>query len=317
MKITVLDGKTLNPGDLSWEALGSLGDLTVYDRTEPELVVERSSDSEIILTNKTVITSGIISQLPKLKYIGVLATGYNVVDTAAASKAGIIVTNIPAYSTASVAQTAISLLLAITQRPEYYTNQNRHGRWSASPDFSYADYPLIELAGKNFGVIGFGRTGHATASIARALGMNVKVFSSKPQDQLPEWVEKMDLDDIFRHCDAVSLHAPLADDTFHIVNRERLALMKPTAIILNTARGPLVDEKALAEALNAGNIYAAGVDVLSTEPPASDNPLLSARNCFVTPHIAWATKEARIRLMEICAANVKAFLDGRPQNVVC
>lgn len=316
MNITVLDGYTLNPGDLDWKGLESLGNLTVYDRTPATLTVERALDSEIVITNKTVIDAKTIGSLPRLKYIGVLATGYNVVDIAEATRRGITVTNIPAYSTMSVAQMAISLLLAIVEHVEYYAEKNRHGKWSSCADFCYTDFPLMELAGKQFGVVGFGHTGEATARVASALGMKIAVTTSKPQDKLPEGYVKMGMDELFASSDVVSLHCPLAEDTFHLVNAERLSKMKSSSILLNTGRGPLIDEAALADALHSGQIYAAGMDVLTTEPPASDNPLLSAPRCFITPHIAWATFEARQRLMRIAVENVKAFLEGHPVNTV-
>lgn len=316
MNIVVLDGFTTNPGDLSWEGLERLGSLKIYDRTPASLTVERARGAEIVLTNKTLLTADDLRQLPGLKYIGVLATGYNVVDTKAAAGMGIIVTNIPSYSTRSVAQMAIALLLAIVNRVEHYAAENRNGRWAASEDFCYTDFPLMELDGKTFGVVGFGHTGQATAAVAAALGMKVAAFTSKSQSELPAGYRKASLEDIFHDSDVVSLHCPLAPDTHHLVNASRLALMKKTAILINTGRGPLLDEQAVADALNSGRIYAAGMDVLSTEPPKADNPLLSARNCFVTPHIAWASGEARARLIEIATANVKAFIDGSPVNVV-
>lgn len=314
-RIVVLDGATENPGDLSWSELEKYGKVTVYDRTSPRQLIERAIDADIILTNKVVIDEEAIRLLPKLKYIGVLATGYNVVDTEAAHEAGIVVTNIPAYSTDSVAQHVFSLLLTITSHSEYYAEQNRLGRWSRCEDFSYTDFPLMELAGKKMGIIGFGNIGSAVARIARAFGMSVYVHSSKPQEQLPE-VVKMDLDDIFRECDVISLHCPLAEGTRHLVNEERLSQMKQTAILINTGRGPLVDEEALARALDSRQIYAAGVDVLSQEPPTPDNPLIRNRWCYVTPHIAWASKEARQRLMKIACGNVAAFISGSPVNIV-
>lgn len=316
MKIIVLDGYTLNPGDLDWKGLEALGDLTVYDRTPAELTAERCKGAEIVITNKTVIDKETMEALPELKYIGVLATGYNVVDVAEAARRGITVTNIPSYSTMSVAQMAISLLLAIVERVEHYTEENRRGRWSSSPDFCYTDFPLMELAGKQFGVIGFGHTGQATAAVARALGMEIAVFTSKDRSALPEGYRKADLDTLLRESDVVSLHCPLAPDTFHLIDDKAIAKMKPTAILINTGRGPLVDEEALAHALRERRIYAAGMDVLSSEPPAADCPLLSAPFCFITPHIAWATFEARQRLMRIAVANVEAFMKGKPQNVV-
>lgn len=316
MKITVLDGYTLNPGDLDWKNMEALGELTVYDRTPSHLTVERAQDSEIVITNKTVIDADIMKQLPRLKYIGVLATGYNVVDTVAATHRGITVTNIPAYSTMSVAQMAISLLLAIVQRVEHYAEENRNGKWSRCEDFCYTDFPLTELAGKQFGVIGFGNTGSATAHVAAALGMKIAVVTSKPQDSLPEGYIKMDLDELLSSSDVVSLHCPLAPDTYHLMNASRLSKMKPSAILINTGRGPLLDEKAVADALESGQIHAAGMDVLGNEPPAPDNPLLTAPRCFITPHIAWATFEARQRLMDIAVRNIEAFLQGTPTNTV-
>lgn len=317
MKIVVLDGFNINPGDLSWDDLEALGDdVRIYHRTAPDQVIKRSKDAEVILTNKVVINDETMEELPRLKYIGVLATGTNVVDIEAAHKRGIIVTNIPSYSTMSVAQIVFALLLAITQHPEYYTEQNRRGKWAKCADFSYADFPQIELAGKTLGIVGFGHIGQAVARIAEAFGMNVAVATSKPQEALPGWCRKLDIDRLFAESDVVSLHCPLAPDTKNLVDDRKLALMKPEAILINTARGPLVDEAALAEALNSGKIYAAGLDVLSQEPPKADNPLLSARNCYITPHIAWATLEARRRLMKTAVENLKAFQAGTPCNVV-
>ncbi len=317
MKIVVLDGYSLNPGDLSWTRLQELGDLTVYDRTAPADVIGRAADAEILLTNKTILDREIIQSLPRLKYIGVLATGFNVVDTSAARERGIIVTNIPAYSTASVAQMVFALLLAITNSVEHYTDENRSGRWSRNADFCYWDTPLTELAGKRFGIIGFGNIGSKVADIALAFGMKVMVLSSKPACSLPAGVEKADsLDRLLQESDVVSLHCPLTDSTRQMINSSTLARMKPTAILINTGRGALVDETALADALNRGALRAAGVDVLSSEPPTPDNPLLLARNCYITPHLGWATIEARKRLMDIAVANVANFIEGTPTNVV-
>lgn len=317
MKITVLDGYGLNPGDLSWEELKKLGDLTVYDRTAPSETIERSAGSEILITNKTIIDRGIIEKLPDLRYIGVLATGYNVVDTKAAREKGITVTNIPSYSTASVAQMVFSLLLAITNGVEHFTADNRAGRWSRNADFCYWDSPLMELAGKTFGIVGFGNIGSKVAGIALALGMKVMAQTSKSQEELPTGIEKATgLEHLLKECDVLSLHCPLTESTKHIINATTLAMMKPSAILINTGRGPLVDEIALAAALNSGALRGAGVDVLSCEPPSIDNPLLYARNCYTTPHIGWATTEARQRLMDIAVANVANFLKGTPTNVV-
>ena len=316
MKIVVLDGYGLNPGDLSWEAMQSLGELQVYNRTSPSELLGRAKGAEVLITNKTVITAKDMDALPQLKYIGVLATGYNVVDIEAARSKEIIVTNIPAYSTRSVAQMVFAHLLNITQRVGYYAKENRQGRWATNADFCYWDTPLIELDGKRMGIIGFGNTGQATAAIAIALGMKVCVYSSKPQFMLPQGIQRMGLDELFRECDVVSLHCPLTDNTKELVNAARLSTMKPTAILINTGRGPLVNEHDLADALNNGVIAAAGLDVLSTEPPCKDNPLLTARNCFITPHIAWATKEARIRLMDIAVNNLKGYIQGNIINNV-
>lgn len=326
MKAVVLDAYTLNPGDLSWEWLNQLGEAVVYPRTAPEDVVCRCQGADAVLTNKVVLGEAEMAQLPELKYIGVLATGYNVVDLAAASARGIVVTNIPAYSTASVAQSVFAHILNITNRVGHYAEENRStspqaskragSRWAESIDFSYYDTPLTELDGKTMGIVGYGRTGSRTAAIALAFGMTVRVYTSKPQDALPEGIVRTTLDDVFRLSDIVSLHCPLTPDTHHLVNAARLSLMKPTAILINTSRGPVVDEQALADALRRGTIQAAGVDVLDHEPPSPDCPLLTAPNCFITPHIAWATREARIRLMDICRQNLAAFADGQPINVV-
>ena len=316
MKIVVLDGYCLNPGDLSWEDMGSLGDLQVYDRTSPSELLERAEGAEVLITNKTLISDKDMDALPELKYIGVLATGYNVVDVEAAEQKGIVVTNIPAYSTRSVAQMVFAHILNITQRVEHYACLNRQGKWSDSAVFSYWDTELIELDGKWMGIVGYGNIGQATARIALAFGMKVAVFTSKPQSDLPEGIIKVDLDQLFSTCDVVSLHCPLTPSTKEMVNAKRLNLMKPNAILINTGRGPLVNEQDLADALNEGRIMAAGIDVLSIEPAVRTNPLLSARNCFITPHIAWATKEARTRLMQIAVSNLKEFLNGNVVNNV-
>ena len=316
MKIVILDGYALNPGDLSYDCLRQFGELTVYDRTAPEELIARAIDADVLLTNKVVLGGKEFAQLPRLRYIGVQATGYNVVDVEAAHRHGITVTNIPAYSTASVAQMVMAHLLNIVQRVGHYAEQNHAGRWATNPDFCYWDTPLIELADKQVGSIGFGRTGGAVAHLAKASGMKVAAYTSKPQEELPEGIIKMSLEELFRTSDVVSLHCPLTPTTHHLVNAERLALMKPTAILINTARGPIIDEQALADALNSAKIYAAGIDVLTEEPPRQGSPLFSARNCFVTPHIAWATLEARTRLLKICEENLRAFVEGSPQNVV-
>lgn len=316
MKIVVLDGYGLNPGDLSWKGMEALGDLTVYDRTAPDELMERSAGAEVLITNKTVLTAENMAALPQLKYIGVLATGYNIIDIAAAKARGIIVTNIPAYSTSSVAQTVFAHILNITQRVGHYAYANRHGRWANNPDFCYWDTNLVELDGKKIGIIGLGNTGKATARIAAGFGMQVCAYTSKPQAELPEGFKKMELDELFSECDVISLHCPLTAETKDMVNAARLSAMKPTAILINTGRGPLVNEKDLADALNKGVIAAAGLDVLSSEPPRYDNPLLTAKNCFITPHIAWATKEARVRLMDIAVENLKGYINGEIVNNV-
>lgn len=316
MKIIVLDGYGLNPGDLSWKGFESLGECTVYDRTTPEQILERAAGAEVLITNKTVLTGDIMKALPDLKYIGILATGYNVVDVKAAKELGIVVTNIPAYSTNSVAQMVFAQILTITQRVEHYTEENRKGRWADCSDFCYWDTRLIELAGKSIGIVGFGNTGQATARIALAFGMKVLVYTSKNSEVLPKGVTKVSMDDLFRTCDMVSLHCPLTETTKNLVDAVRLKQMKPSAILINTGRGPLVNEKDLADALNNGVIYAAGLDVLSNEPPMADNPLLTAKNCFITPHIAWATQEARVRLMDIAVENLHRFMSGSVVNNV-
>lgn len=310
MKIVVLDGYALNPGDLSWTGMEALGELTVYERTSPSEVLERSAGAEVLITNKTVITAEHMVALPKLKYIGVLATGYNVVDIDEARNRGIVVTNIPAYSTASVAQMVFAHVLNITQRVGYYATENANGRWTNSVDFCYWDTDLVELDGKKMGIVGLGNIGRATARIAQAFGMEVLVVTSKEQSALPEGMKKVTLDELFAQSDVVSLHCPLTPDTKEMVNAARLQTMKPSAILINTGRGPLVNEQDLADALNEGRIAAAGLDVLSVEPSVTGNPLLGARNCFITPHIAWATKEARIRLMDVAVNNLKSYQEG-------
>lgn len=314
-RIVILDGYGVNPGDMSWGPIEKFGVVTVYERTAVSEILPRCKGAEIILTNKVPFNAATIAGLDSCKYIGVLATGYNLIDLEVAKSKGIKVTNIPAYSTDSVAQNVFALLLAITNHAEEYGRRNRDGKWSRCKDFSYLDFPLMELSGKRMGIIGYGHIGQAVARIARAFGMNVGVYSSRSQNELSE-VRKMTLDELFSECDVVSLHCPLTPDTYHLVNKERLAMMKSTAILINTGRGPLVDEESLADALNSGAIYAAGLDVLSAEPPMPDNPLLTAKNCIITPHISWASREARQRLMDIAAANIEAFLAGSPVNVV-
>lgn len=313
--IVILDGFAANPGDLSWKELESIGNLTIYDRTAPEDVVDRCRNANIVFTNKTVISGEAMASMPEVVFIGVLATGYNVVDIKTAQTLGITVCNVPAYSTMSVTQNVFALLLDVTNEVAHYSSDVRRGSWSSSPDFAYTDTTLIELAGKRMGIVGYGAIGSKVAEIAQAFGMEVCAYTSKEQDKLGQ-VVKTDLDTLFMTSDVVSLHCPLTDDTYHLVNETRLELMKPSAILINTGRGQLVDEQALADALNYGKIYAACVDVLSQEPPQITNPLLTARNCRITPHISWATKEARERLLAISVENLRAFLAGTPQNVV-
>ena len=308
MNIVVLDGYTLNPGDLSWDALRELGSCEIYDRSAPDEIVPRSTSAEIVLTNKVKLNGEYISSVPTLKYIGVTATGYNIVDVAAARERKVIVTNVPTYGTQSVAQMTFALLLELTQHVGHHAQTVREGRWTRSPDFCYWDYPLIELDGLTLGIIGFGRIGKMVGQLAEAFGMKVLTYSRKQP--------VAEMETLFRRSDIISLHCPLTPQTEHLVNEKRLAWMKPTAFLLNTSRGPLIDESALAKALNEGRIAGAGLDVLAVEPPTADNPLLRAKNCLITPHIAWATRAARSRLMEAVVENVRAFLAGESKNVV-
>ncbi|MBR5749735.1 MAG: D-2-hydroxyacid dehydrogenase [Prevotella sp.] len=315
MKIVILDGYSANPGDLSWKPLEDIGELTVYDRTKPEETIHRAKDAGIVLTNKVLIKRPEIEQLPKLKYIGVLATGYNVVDVEAAHEHGIIVTNVPAYSTESVAQMVFAHLLTVTNRTEHYAIQNRAGKWTANPDFCYWDTPLTELAGKTFGIVGLGNIGQRVAAIANAFAMNVIAYTSKSAEELPRFIGKRTLRELLAESDVLSLHCPLAPDTKHLINRQTLGLMKPSAILINTGRGPLVNDDDVAEALRGNRLRAFCADVLTEEPPKA-NPLLKCENAFITPHIAWASDEARTRLIAVAINNVKAFIEGTPQNVV-
>ena len=316
MKIVVLDGYTENPGDLSWEKLEALGELTVYDRTPADKVIERIGDAEIVYTNKTPITRETMDACPNIKFISVLATGYNIVDYVAAKEKGIPVTNVPTYGTASVAQFAIALLLEVCHHVAHHDKAVHEGRWESNPDWCFWDYPLIELAGKTMGIIGLGRIGQATGRIARALGMRVIARESFPTAAGAEIAEYVDLDTLLAESDVVVLHCPLFPETQGIINKETIAKMKDGVIIINNSRGPLVVEQDLADALNSGKVYAAGLDVVSTEPIKGDNPLLTAKNCIITPHISWAPKESRIRIMDAAAENLKAFMAGDPINVV-
>ena len=312
MRITILDGHTTNPGDLSWEPLRAHGDCVVHDRTTATEIVARAADADVVLTNKTPLTRETIAALPRLKCIGVLATGYNVVDVAAARARGIPVCNVPEYGTPNVAQATFALLLELTNRVGRHAELVRAGRWSSCPDFCFWEGELVDLAGLTLGIVGYGRIGRAVATIGRAFGMQILAWRRSPGDD-PECVG---LDRLLRESDVVSLHCPLTAETERLVNAATLATMKPTAFLVNTARGALVDEPALAAALDAGRLAGAALDVLAVEPPPASNPLLAARNCIITPHVAWATREARRRLIEITADNVRAFATGTPRNVV-
>ena len=316
MKIVILDAYTVNPGDLSWRELEKIADVDIYDRTSEDEVVARCKGAEIVLTNKVVLDAAVLNQLPRLMYIGILATGYNVVDIDVATRQSIIVCNIPAYSTQSVAQMVFAHLLNIVNRVDYYAIANRNGRWSDNKDFCYIEHNLFELYGKRFGIVGLGNTGMATAKIALSFGMEVVAFTSKNEDELPHGIHRVMLDELFSTSDIISLHCPLTETTKSMVNSARLKQMKSSAILINTGRGPLVDEQELSETLNSGQIAAYGADVLSVEPAEIGNPLLKAKNCFLTPHIAWATREARQRLISICIENIKAFISGTAINQV-
>ncbi|NOU67922.1 D-2-hydroxyacid dehydrogenase [Paenibacillus sp. LMG 31461] len=316
-RIIVLDGYTLNPGDLSWAALHQLGNVTVYDRTAPEDIVERIEEADIVLTNKTLISADTIRKLDNLAYIGVLATGYNIVDTTAARERGIHVTNVPTYGTPSVAQYVFALLLEMCHRVQVHSDAVHSGDWVSSPDFCFVRHPLMELSGKTLGLIGVGRIGQQTARIAMAFGMNViAVGSGKKQPDPMDGVQWVDMSTLFTEADVISLHCPLTPQTDGLIRREWLQYMKRTALLINTSRGGLIQEADLADALNEGLIAGAALDVLAVEPPKSDNPLLQARNCIITPHIAWATREARARLIETAVDNVRSFLNGNVRNDV-
>jgi glycerate dehydrogenase len=318
-KITVLDGYTENPGDLSWDGFAGLGELTVYERSDvgdEDLIVRRIGDANIVVTNKTPITRSVIARCPRIRYIGVIATGYNVVDIEAASDAGIAVTNIPDYCSEAVGQLAIGLLLEICCRVGHHDEAVHAGRWTSCPDFCFWDYPLTELNGKTMGIIGFGRIGRITGRLARAFGMKALAAGSRETDEGRAIAEYVGLDELFASSDVISLHAPLTPETDKLINADSIAKMKDGVIIINTARGGLIDERDLAVALNSGKARAAGVDVASVEPITANNPLLTAKNCVITPHIAWGAKESRQRLMDIATANIEGFLDGKPVNVV-
>ncbi len=314
MHIVVLDGYTLNPGDLSWAPLEALGTCTIHDRTPVPEIVSRSREADAILTNKTPLDAKTLGQLPRLRYVGVLATGFNVVDIEAARARGIPVTNVPSYSTLSVAQAVFAHILNLTHHVGHHAGTVRDGAWSSSKDFCYWVFPPVELAGLTMGIVGFGRIGQAVAGIAHAMGM--RVIAHSPDPPADSFVEFLALEEVFRQSDVLSLHCPLTEETRNIVNRRRLGIMQSSAFLINTGRGPLVDEEALAEALNGGVIAGAGLDVLSVEPPPPTNPLLTARNCHITPHLAWATRAARVRLLQAAAENLRCFLEGRSCNVV-
>jgi len=317
MQIVVLDGYTLNPGDLDWSGLDSLGKLVVFDRTAESQIIERAADAEIVLTNKTPLSAKMLQQLPKLRYIGVLATGYNIVDIQTAKENGIIVANVPAYSTHSVAQLVFALLLEFCHRVQQHSDSVLNGDWSGSIDFSYSRSPLVELSGQTMGLIGLGQIGKQTALIAQAMGMKViATGSGRNVPQPVEGIEWVQIDELLQRSDVISLHCPLTPATNQLIDSKRIDQMKPTAILINTARGGLLNEEDVAHALNEGRLAGAGLDVLTVEPPRPDNPLLHARNVTITPHIAWATKEARARLMGTAVGNVRAYLDRRPVNVV-
>lgn len=318
MKIVVLDGYALNPGDLTWEGFEQFGEITVYDRTSytnTSEIIQRIGEAEVVITNKTPIDETVLAQTPKVQYIGVIATGYNVVDTQAASERGIVVTNIPSYGTEAVAQFAFALLLEITSQVGLHNRSVHAGDWQNSVDFMYTKTPLMELRGKIFGLIGYGAIAQATARIAHAMNMTVIYANHRPK-KAEEWAAQVSLNELYQRSDVISLHVPQTKDTTEMINRSAIAKMKDGVILLNTARGGLLDEAAVAEALNTGKIAAAGVDVVSTEPIQSDNPLLQAKNCIITPHIAWAPVETRERLMGIAVDNLSGFLNGQPQNVV-
>lgn len=318
MKIVILDGYTENPGDLSWDALKEFGELTVYDRTpyEDAEIARRIGDAEIVFTNKVPVSKSTLVACPNIKYISVLATGYNIVDCKAAAERGIPVSNVPSYGTDSVGQFAIALLLELCHHVAHHSEAVHQGRWETNPDWCFWDYPLIELAGKTMGIIGFGRIGQTTGRIAKALGMKVLAYSRSVREDGKAIADYVDLDTLLSGSDVIALHCPLFPETEGIINKENIAKMKDGVIIINNSRGQLVVEQDLADALNSGKVYAAGLDVVSTEPIKGDNPLLKAKNCLITPHISWAPKESRQRIMDCSRDNLKAFLEGRPINVV-
>lgn len=316
MKIVVMDGHAANPGDLSWDVFRQFGEVVVYERSKPEEVVERAKGADAVFTNKVIFDDAVMAQLPKLKYIGILATGTNVVDLEAARQRGIVVTNIPAYSTDSVAQLVFAHILNILNRTDVYANDIRNGRWASNPDFCFWYEQIHEISALTLGIVGMGNIGRKVAQIALAFGMKVNVFSSKDLSELPQGVEKKTLDEIFSESDIISLHCPLTPTTKSLVCKETIAKMKPSAILVNTGRGPLVDEADVAEALQNGQLGAYAADVMVQEPPKADNPLFACKNAYLTPHLAWGTIEARERLFQIAVENVRAFVEGKPMNRV-
>lgn len=319
MKIVVLDGYAENPGDLSWDEIAALGTLTVYDRTsftDEAEIIERIGDAEVVVTNKTPVSRRVIDSCPLMKLIAVIATGYNVVDCGRAKEKGVLVANVPSYGTAAVGQFAVALLLEICCRVGHHDRTVHEGKWENCSDWCYWDYPIIELAGKTMGIIGFGRIGRQTGRIARAMGMDVIAYDGSPTEEGRKIARYVQLDELLGRSDVIALHCPLLPDTKEIINRSSIAKMKDGVIIINNGRGPLVNERDLADALNCGKVYAAGVDVVSSEPIRSDNPLLTAKNCIITPHISWAAKESRQRIMDCTAENIRAYIEGRPINIV-
>lgn len=316
MKIVILDAHTANPGDLSWQPLQDLGECAVYARTSPEELMERAAGAEVLITNKVPLGAEVLAQLPQLRYIGVAATGYNVVDTAAAKARGIVVTNVPGYSTASVAQLVIALLLELTHRVGHHADAVAKGRWAACPDFSFWDFPILELAGRTLGILGYGEIGGQVGRIAQALGMRVLANRRHWRQPPPDGIEAVGQEQLLAQSDVISLHCPLTDETRHLINAQSLRLLKPTAILINTARGPLIDEEALAAALHAGHLAGVGLDVLAVEPPRADHPLFGAPRCLITPHIGWASGDARRRLIHQIAENLRAFAAGAAIHVV-
>ena len=316
MKIVNLDAHTTNPGDLSWDNFKKYGEVVIYERTNPQQIIERAKDADVLFVNKCILTADILDQLPKLKYVGLQSTGYNVIDCDAAKKKGIVVSNIPAYSTSAVAQLVFALILQITNKVSIHSDAVHNGEWCDCPDFCFWKAPLTELDGKTIGIIGFGSIGQKVYSIAKAFGMNILVYTPHPKQNEYTDISFVDFETLCKNSDIITCHCPLTPLTENLINNRAISLMKNNAIIINTSRGPIVNDKDLADALNSNRIQGAGVDVLRVEPPTKDNPLLNAKNCIITPHIAWAALETRERLLGILEDNLKAFINGHPQNVV-